>query len=767
MSVPLLSTKFYIPPARAEIVSRPRLTEKLLVGVNRPQSFTLLSGPAGAGKTTLLSQFVAQLQRPVAWLSLDETDDDPGRFWTYLLTACQSVLDGVGQSALALLDTPQPLPDDTIPTILINDLAEQKQALVLVLDDYHVIQKPSIQAGFSFLLAHLPDNLHVVVSTRVDPPWSLGRYRARNQMIEIRAQDLRFSIAETAEFLNQTMGLNLSAEDVAALEARTEGWVAGLQLAALSMQGHSNSAAFVQAFAGSHVYVAEYLLEEVLQRQAEEVRHFLLHTSILERMNTELSNAVTGRQDGQAMLAALHRANLFVIPLDDEGQWFRYHHLFADLLQARLRQVLPADAIAALHSRAADWYEHNGFDTEAVNHALAATDFERVASLVDQAGQTMLFTGRHDILKNWLDALPPESFHAHPRLEIYRVLIDLSQGILDMSEQTLQEKENLIRALPPSPENDRLRMEAMAYLCLFLAFQNTSRAIQIAQETLAELTEGDLKLRAYLFSTLYRAYGMEGNIEKSEPAYRECLRLAQAAGHYGMASNTTMVRAFDLCQYGRLEEAASYCRLIVETGSRLKREPFYAAGPAYIGLAGIHLERNDLETAENYLEQGMELCRQAGMDGLFTGYTQKARLHQAKGEFEEALAELHLLEQTLQRREFTLMARKVSLRLAMGDIATVSRWVTPLLEILGESPYAHKLPLIAVEAFKLSLARIYIAQGELERANQVLNQIQATVEPGKRFGRLMEVHIYGKLNVSRHTEAVARARELGLLPTDG
>ena len=536
------------------------------------------------------------------------------------------------------------------------------------------------------------------------------------------------------------MGLHLSSEEVAALERRTEGWIAGLQLAALSLQGRSDVAAFIRDFTGSHVYIAEYLIEEVLQQQAKDVQLFLLQTSILERMNSGLCEAVTDCQDSQARLLALQRANIFIVPLDDEGHWFRYHQMFADLLLARLQQNRSAPAVAALHLRASDWYEQHGFVLEAVKHALAAAEFARAAALMAQAGHTMLFTNPL-ALKNWLDALPLEQFHAHPCLEVYRVLIELSQGTLDMSEETLLEKERLIRALPPSPENDRLRMEALVFLCPFVAHQNTARAIQMAKEMLAEIPAGDLKLRAYLASALYRAYGMEGNIERSTHAYQECFRLAQAAGQYAMLSNTTMVRAFDLCQYGRMDEAAQDCQSIIEAGKQLRHKVFYPAGTAYIGLAGIYLEWNDLETAEDYLEQGLELCRQGGTYGLFTGYAQKARLQQAKGEFAAALAELQRLEQVFRRREFTLVARHVSIRLAIRDISGASQWVAPLLEILGDSPYAHQLPRIAAEAFKLSLARIYIAGGEIERASQLLDEIQATAKPDKRFGRLLEVYL--------------------------
>jgi LuxR family maltose regulon positive regulatory protein len=773
MPVPLLVTKFYIPRARAEAVARPRLVEKLLEGVSRPGSFTLLSGPAGSGKTTLLSEFVTRLQQPVACLSLDEGDDDPVRFWTYLIMACQATLEGVGESALEALETAQGLSDDAVPSILINDLTTQDRAFVLVLDDYHTIQTLPIQAGLQFLLDHLPHNLHLVISTRTDPPWPLARFRARNQLIEIRAQDLRFSVEEAAEFLNRTMELNLADEEVTALEERTEGWIAGLQLAAIAlqslvaMQGRSDIPAFVKAFKGSHLYVAEYLVEEVLQHQHDDVRNFLLETSILKRMNVELCEAVVETlersnvptfQRSNDILRRLEQANLFLTPMDDEGRWFRYHHLFADLLQARLQKAFPKDEIAALHLRAATWYEQNGYMVEAVQHTFSAGDYEKAALLVDQLGQTMLFTDRHNMLNNWLDALPNEMIQSHPRLQIYRLLIDLSKGTLDMFEKTLLEKEKLIKALPPSPQNDRLRGIAMVHLSLFFAFQNTFRAIQIAQEALDEVPEGDLKMRAYLYSAFYRAYGMEGDVEKAAQAYRESFRLAEAAGQYGMISNTTMIRAFDLCQYGRLDEAARYCQLVINAGPRIKQKVFYPTGPSYIGLAGIYLERNDLEKAGEYLARGLELCHQGAMHGLFTGYVQKSRLLQAKGELEESLKVFLSLEQTFKRREFTLMARQVSIRLAIGDLAGASNLAPALLEILGESSYAQQLPLIAAESFKLSLARIYIAQEEIDKANQLLDEIQITVEPGMRYGRLMEVYLLRALALQKS--------DSGIIPAD-
>ncbi|MFN2198421.1 MAG: LuxR C-terminal-related transcriptional regulator [Anaerolineales bacterium] len=739
-------------------MARPRLIEKLLAGATRPRSFTLVSGPAGFGKTTLLSTFAARRAQPAAWLSLDDADNDPARFWTYVIAACQTVAENLGEAALELLSTSQALPDDTVPTLLINDLDTHAQPVVLVLDDYHVIHSQPIQTGMLFLLDHLPQNLHVVISTRRDPPWPLARFRARNQLIEIRAQDLRFRIEETAVFLNHTMGLDLSFEEVTALEERTEGWAAGLQLAALSIQGRSDTPAFVKAFTGSSLYVAEYLVEEVLQRQPDDLRDFLLQTSILERMNAGLCEAVTGCQDGQAMLHALQHANAFLVPLDQEGHWFRYHHLFAELLASRLTQAYSKERMAALHLRAADWFESHQFIAEAVQHAFASKDMQKAAALVDRYGQEMFFAEQHSLLNHWLKALPAEYFQTYPRLEIYRLLLDLLKGTLDMYEQTLIEKEKMIKALPRTPDNERLRRRALVHLALFFAFQNTAKAIQIADEALAEIPEDDLEMRAYIFSALYRGYGMEGNIEKSAAAYRESFRLAEITGQYEMISNSTKIRTFDLFQYGRLDEAAEYCQRIINAGKQRKSKVFYPAGPCYVGLAGVHLERNELEKAEEYLTIGLELCQQGAMYGLFTAHVQKTRLLQAKGEIEAALKELHLLEQTFQRREFTYWAQKVSLLLAAGDLAAAASLVPSLREILGASHYAQQLPLIAAEAFKLSLARITLAQGEIEKASQLLDEIQATVIPDGRYGRLLEVYLLRALALHRlESEVVSPA----------
>ena len=345
MSTPLLETKLYVPRSRRGLVPRPRLTERLDRGA--ASKLVLVSAPAGFGKTTLLTEWLAARpaapadERLAAWLSLDRADNDPATFWTYVIAALRTVASGVGESTLALLDAPQPPPIETVLTTLLNDLSAVAREIVLVLDDYHVIDAPEVQDGMAFLLDHLPPQLHVVIASRADPALPLARWRARGELAEIRAAELRFTADEAAAYLNGMMGLQLTARDVAALEGRTEGWIAALQLAALSMQGRDDVAGFIAGFAGDDRYVVDYLAEEVLARQSDRVQAFLLQTSILGRLSGPLCDAVTGQGGGTGMLEALDRGNLFLVPLDDRRRWYRYHHLFADVLQARLLDEQP------------------------------------------------------------------------------------------------------------------------------------------------------------------------------------------------------------------------------------------------------------------------------------------------------------------------------------------------------------------------------------------------------------------------------------------
>ena len=415
---PLLETKLYVPKRRRGLVLRPRLIERLDQGTEH--KLTLVSAPAGFGKTTLLAEWLAATpatERPAAWVSLDQSDNDPAHFWAYFITALQTVQSGVGESALSLLHSPQPPPIETVLTTLINEINPIQDDFALILDDYHVIDAQPVHEGITFLVDHLPRQMHLVIASRSDPSLPLARLRGRGESNELRASDLRFTPDEAAVFLNEVMGLDLSAADVAALETRTEGWIAGLQLAALSMQGREDVPGFIAAFSGDDRYIVDYLVEEVLQGQPERVRSFLLQTSILDRLNGPLCDAVTGWEDGKGMLEALERGNVFVVPLDDKRQWYRYHHLFADVLRAHSMEEQP-DRVPTLHRRASAWFEESGMAAEAIEQARGAGDHETVARLLAANFEEFERIGQHASISSWSASLPEEMVQKRPRLAL-------------------------------------------------------------------------------------------------------------------------------------------------------------------------------------------------------------------------------------------------------------------------------------------------------------------------------------------------------------
>ena len=384
MARPLIATKLYVPKLRRGLLARPRLSAHLRRGAE--SRLTLVSAPAGFGKTTLLAEWMGETpgeDRCVAWLSLDPSDNEPESFWTYVVTALQTAVPGVGSGVLELIAS-SPLPTDLVLTTLLNELAAAPGEVWLVLDDYHLVDSHDVRDGMTFLLEHLPPHVHVVLSTRADPDLPLARWRVRGELVEIRAADLRFTSDEAATYLNEATGLHLAAGDVEVLEERTEGWIAALQLAALSIQGREDVSSFIARFAGNDRYIVDYLVEEVLAHQSEPVREFLLHTAVLDRLTGPLCDALTGRDDGSHMLTTLQRANLFLVALDDQREWYRYHHLFADVLRARLLAQQP-DLVPLLHQRASRWFEAHAASDEAIRHALAARDFDRAAQLIELA----------------------------------------------------------------------------------------------------------------------------------------------------------------------------------------------------------------------------------------------------------------------------------------------------------------------------------------------------------------------------------------------
>lgn len=532
----LLATKLYIPPARPEVVSRPRLIEQLAPGLHR--KLTLISAPAGFGKTTLVSEWLAGCGCPAAWLSLDEGDNDYSRFLVYLVAALQTIAPGVGSGVLAALQSVQPPPIESILTALLNDITTIPQDFVLVLDDYHLIDSQAVDHALTFLLDHHPPSMHLVITTREDPRLPLARLRARSQLTELRVTDLRFTTAEAAEFLNQVMALNLTAADVSALETRTEGWIAGLQLAALSMQGHQDTTGFIQSFTGSHTFVLDYLVEEVLERQPEPIQTFLLQTAILNRLTGTLCDAVTGQSDGRQTLVHLERANLFLMPLDNERRWYRYHHLFADLLRQRLYQRVDSTApgegvnLSELHSRASAWFEANGFEIEAFQHAAAANDIDTAERLMEGDGTPLHLRGVVTPVLNWLDSLPAAVLDGRPSLWVaYASALMLSGQSFSGIEDKLQAAEAALHnAEPDSRTQDLLGHIAAIRATLGIPHNDVETMMTQSRRALELLDPDNHTIRIGAAWTLGYAAQLQGDRAAARQAYADIIAIGRASG---------------------------------------------------------------------------------------------------------------------------------------------------------------------------------------------------------------------------------------------
>ncbi|HLO30112.1 MAG TPA: LuxR C-terminal-related transcriptional regulator [Anaerolineales bacterium] len=641
MSSALVSTKLHIPRIRANRVVRPRLMEQLLSSLRCPGSFVLLSGPAGFGKTTLLSEFAVHLKQPVAWVSLDEADNDPIRFWTYLITACQSVQHEIGEAALALLQTPQVLPAETLPTILINDLVRLGTELVLVLDDYQTIQNQDIHTALFFLLDHLPDQLHLVISTRLDPPWPLARFRARDQLVEIRAADLRFNTEETTAFLNQVMDLKLSNDDVTALVARTEGWIASLQLAGISMKGRSDVTQFIRTFTGSHLFVAEYLLEEVLERQPEEVKSFLLRTSILERLNGSLCAAVSGLANSQALLRDLYQANLFVIPLDDEGLWFRYHHLFADLLRARLGQVFSTEEIQALHRRAAAWYEEADLTNEAIEQALAAHDDAHAVQLVEKTALPMIMKAYFKTVEDWLQRISPEYLNKSRRANMAFAWMHLLRRNFARATPHLERLQVLFAPEQGDEIEASLQGEWLALQAMLLITQGkVAESRELGAQALKILPEDETEIRSLIYMGLADASLQMLDYERATEACELIIRQSRTIGDlasevFGLSYLGRMV-----LQQGRLHAAYE---IAAQALQRLERTASFSPFSAtlYGELAQVYYYWHQLEEARGYFSHSVQWSTLGGFsDAEIYHSVFLSRLFQMEGDLQASLQEL-------------------------------------------------------------------------------------------------------------------------------
>jgi LuxR family maltose regulon positive regulatory protein len=760
MFAPLLATKLYIPSPRPNAVSRPHLLARLHAGLHG--KLTLVSAPAGFGKTTLVSAWVSDCGRPVAWLSLDVGDNDPARFLAYLTAAVQTLAPTLGAGVLSALRSPQPPPLETILTALVNEIAALPTPFILVLDDYHVIEAAAVGDALAFLVDHLPPPLHLVIATREDPPLPLARLRARGQLTEVRAADLRFTHDEAAAFLNQVMGLNLSTDAIAALEARTEGWVAGLQLAAISMQGHAgDSGAFIHSFTGSHRFVMDYLVEEVLAQQPAVVQRFLLRTSILERMSAPLCEAVVGDSiiDGQATLAWLERANLFLIPLDDERRWYRYHHLFGDLLRQRLQASVAsgddAVGIAMLHRRASRWCEANGLLLEAFHHAVAANDVDHAAFLVEGNGMPLHFRGAVAPVLDWLTALPAHELDAHPNLWVTYASALLFVGQMTGIEPKLQAVEAVLPVDPTDAETRDLVGRIASIRATVAVSQHQAETIVMqAQRALVYLRTDNLPVRTATTWALGYAYELQGNRSAARRSYTAAVAAAEAIGHFIMHLMSMLGIAHMQEADNQLEQAAASYRLALKLAGD---PPLPAASGAHLGLARLSYAWNDLAAAEGHAQQSLRLAHQLeNTDRFLAAEVMLARLRLARGEVAAAWTQLVEAEHAAQRPHLARMLPEI-----------VAAQVMVLLRQGKLDAAAH---LAQTYALPFCQARVHLAAGDAASALTLLASLCTAAEAKDWQDDLLKVTVLQALAHQAHGEtaiALHRLEEALMLAEPG
>ena len=739
----LLATKLHLPGPRPDLVPRPRLLARLDEGLAR--GLVLVCAPAGYGKTVLLAEWARRGRYPVGWLSLDAGDNDPARFWRHVVAALDRARPGTGERLAALLGPPAPSSFQGLVTAVINDLAGEEEAL-LVLDDYHVIGSPQVHESLAFLVEHRPAGIGVMLASRSDPPLALARLRARGQLTEIRAAELRFTPAEAGELLQHATSA-LPDASVAALAARTEGWAAGLQLAALSLRGHDDAAAFVAAFTGSHRYVLDYLAEEVLERQDSQLRTFLRETSVLERLSGPLCDAVTGREGSQALLEEAERAGLFLIPLDEVRGWWRYHHLFADLLRARLQERQPGRA-GQLHRNAAAWYAGHGLADDAIGHAAAAGEMLWAARIIEQHFDTVYnIRGEAATSHRWMSVLPDEVVRSRPRLLLAQAIMAATSGHLEVVEPLLDAVECAPPGWADEPFEPTAGVEASflinvpalirllrGYLAQFRG--DAGATAGFATQALAEIKPGERLLSASAHAFLGVAEWLRGRLTEAERAIAASVTGWREAGHL----TTTAVRWYELVlvrrAQGRLDAAVLTCQRALDSLVTSGR-PLPAAGPGYVGLADIAYQRDELDSALRHATEGIALCRQfVHTTPLANGLAILAMIRQATGDPAgalEAITEAGRASPGPAGMLNPVPAQRARLLLAQGDLPGVARFAQE--NGLGPDDQAD----YARESGHLVLARILLAQDRPAPALALLDRLHAPAVAQDRTGSLIEI----------------------------
>jgi LuxR family transcriptional regulator, maltose regulon positive regulatory protein len=711
---PLLFTKLHVPPARPGAVARTRLMEQLDEGMLT--RLTLVSAPAGFGKSTVVSQWAAACGRPVAWLSLDERDDDPSSFLTYVVAALRTIAPDVGRTVVAVLQSPQPPPVEAILTTLLNEITTIPGDLVLVLDDYHVLDSKPDDEALAFLLEHLPPQMHLVIATREDPRLPLARLRARGHLTELRDAELRFTPAEAAEFLRRVMGLDLSPEDIAALDARTEGWIAGLQMAAISIQGAPDAARFIRSFTGSHRFVLDYLLEEVLQRQPDEIRTFLLCTSVLDRLCGPLCDAVleSPAGSGEETLPAVEHANLFIVALDNERHWYRYHQLFRDLLRHRLERSLSPVEIAELHVRASEWCELNGQLLEAFRHAALARDVDRAERLIDSSQMDLHLRSVVMPILDWLASLPPSVLDARPRLWVRWATLALMAVQTTGVEEKLQTAEVLLQGVDLDEETRDLAGQiACARATLALTRYDPEEMTAQALRARDHLRPDNLPFRFTAAWVATMAHLFAGDRAAAARACQECVELSERSGQ-------VFARILTAVTLGNVQESDNQLHRAAESYRRalgLAGEyPLPNAEEVHLGLARISYEWNDLDAAELHGQQSLRLARlyDRAIDRSLASDIFLARVALARGDVEAAAAMLAQAQLSAQENGFVLR---------LPEIAAVQ-----VLVLIRQGQVAAAAHLAETYGLPLGQARVLIAQSDPSAALAVLEPLRQQME---------------------------------------
>jgi len=742
MPIPVVTTKLRVPPLRTKVVIRQRLLERLQEGLNH--TLTLVSAPAGFGKTTLLSEWLGEVNLKVAWLSLDDSDHDTIHFMTYLVSALQVIDKSIGESVLGALKSHQPPAVDTLLIALLNDIDSVSQDFILVLDDYHEVDSKPVDEALRFLVEYMPPQMHLIIASREDPPLPLARLRAKGQLAELRAADLRFTMQEAADFLNQIMGLDLSEQDITALETRTEGWVAGLQLAALSMQGHDDIRGFIQSFTGAHHFVLDYLLEEVLSKQPQEVQHFLLRTSILERLNGPLCEAVTG-MPSQKMLEELERSNLFIVPLDGERNWYRYHHLFGDLLRQRSEQHIASNEVAELHLNASAWFEQNGDLADAFRHAMAAKDQNRAADIAERAWLGMDETFQSGQWLGWVKQLSGSVRRLRPVLCVQIAWAYMDASKADESESFLQEAEQCLREAAHTMvvvEEEQFKT-LPARIAIARAYNSQTKGeslatVKLAQEAVRLSPKTNQFMRAQATAILAGAYWANGELTAAYDAMNHWAEQARLAGNTMFAIMTASGLADILQEQGRLRNAMQIYEDALKFAADVGAEVAPFTAHHHLGMALLLNEMGANDAAEKHLQLSLELGQAATIiDWQYRRNFALARFKETAGDLNAALYFFDEAKRTYVKTPIPLTrpvdAFKVRVYLKQGLLAQTHEWAQKF-SIVDELSFLHEFE-------HITFARVLLAKKDSKNVSQFLARLLQVAEDGARIGSMLEILI--------------------------